>query len=59
MTHIFISHSRENLDFAREIVAAQVKYDLDTWINWKSIPKGKDWEHEICCGIEEADVSCY
>jgi hypothetical protein len=29
---------------------------LDTWIDWKSIPKGEDWEQEIYRGIEEADA---
>ena len=29
---------------------------LDTWIDWKSIPKGEDWWQHIQSGIEEADA---
>ncbi len=56
MSHIFISYSRKDLDFAQKIVDALAENDLDTWIDWKSIPKGEDWEQEIYRGIEEADA---
>ena len=56
MSHIFISYSRRDLDFASKIVQALADNQLDTWIDWKSIPKGEDWEQEICRGIEEADA---
>ena len=58
MSHIFISYSRKDIDFAGKIVQALAEGDpenkLDTWIDWKSIPKGEDWEQEIYRGIEEA-----
>jgi hypothetical protein len=54
MSHIFISYSRKDLDFAQKIVDALAANDLDTWIDWKSIPKGEDWEQEIYHGIESA-----
>ena len=56
MTHIFISYSRKDIDFAGRIVQALADNDLDTWIDWKSIPKGEDWEQEIYRGVEEADA---
>ena len=56
MSHIFISYSRKDIDFAQKIVDALAANDLDTWIDWKSIPKGEDWEQEIYRGIEEADA---
>jgi len=56
MSHIFISYSRRDLIFAQKIVDALAANDLDTWIDWKSIPKGEDWEQEIYHGIEEADA---
>lgn len=56
MSHIFISYSRKNLDFAQKIVNALAENDLDTWIDWESIPKGEDWEQEIYRGIEGADA---
>ncbi len=56
MSHIFISYSRKDLAFAQKIVDALAANNLDTWIDWKSIPKGEDWEQEIYRGIEEADA---
>ncbi|MCJ7433302.1 MAG: TIR domain-containing protein [Anaerolineales bacterium] len=56
MSHIFISYSRKDFDFAQKIVTALAANNLDTWIDWKSIPKGEDWEQEIYRGIEEADA---
>ncbi|RJP49532.1 MAG: TIR domain-containing protein [Anaerolineaceae bacterium] len=56
MSHIFISYSRKDIDFADKIVQALAENALDTWIDWKSIPKGENWEHEIYRGIEQADA---
>jgi hypothetical protein len=56
MSHIFISYSRKDLAFAQKIVDALAANNMDTWIDWKSIPKGEDWEQEIYRGIEEADA---
>ena len=56
MSHIFISYSRNDIDFAGQIVQTLAENNLDTWIDWKSIPKGEDWEQEIYRGIEEADA---
>jgi formylglycine-generating enzyme required for sulfatase activity len=56
MSHIFISYSRKDIDVAGKIVDALAKNELETWIDWKSIPKGEDWEREIYQDIEEADA---
>lgn len=56
MSHIFVSYAHEDLDPANRIVDALAKFSVDTWINWKSIPKGADWEQEIHRGIEEANA---
>jgi WD40 repeat protein len=56
MSHIFISYSRKDLDFAQKIVDALAANNLNTWVDWKSIPYGEDWEQEIYRGIEEADA---
>jgi hypothetical protein len=56
MSFIFISYSRRDLDFAQRIVDALSEQHLDTWVDWKSIPKGEDWEQEIYRGIEQADA---
>lgn len=56
MSHVFLSYSRRDLDFAQKIVDALGKHELDIWIDWNSIPKGEDWEQEIYRGIEAADA---
>jgi hypothetical protein len=56
MSHTFISYSRNDLAFAQKIVDALAENDLDTWIDWKSIPKGEDWEQEIYRGIKVTDA---
>ena len=56
MSSIFISYSRKDIDFARKVVEALAENDLDTWIDWQSIPKGEDWKQEIDRGIEEAET---
>jgi len=56
MSHIFISYSRKDRDFAKKVVQELEKKDFDTWIDWHDIPKGEDWEQEIYRGIEEADA---
>ena len=56
MSSIFISYSRKDISFAEKIVQALARNKLDTWIDWKSIPKGEDWEQEIYRGIEEAEA---
>jgi WD40 repeat protein len=56
MSHIFVSYSRKDIEFAQRIVDSLAAQELDTWIDWKSIPKTVDWEQEIYRGIEEADA---
>ena len=56
MSHIFISYSRKDIELAQRIVTALADNALDTWVDWKSIPKGEDWWEHIKSGIEEADA---
>ena len=56
MSHIFISYSRRDLGLVQKIVDALGQAQLETWIDWKSIPKGEDWEQEIYRAIEGADA---
>jgi hypothetical protein len=56
MSHIFISYSRRDLEVTQRIVDALSQQELETWIDWRSIPKGEDWEQEIYRGIEGADA---
>jgi WD40 repeat protein len=56
MSHIFISYSRKDLGVAEKIINALAKDNLEPWIDWKSIPKGEEFEREIQQGIEEAEA---
>jgi hypothetical protein len=56
MSHIFISYSRKELSFAEKIVNTLARDGLEPWIDWKSIPKGEEFETEIQQGIEGAEV---
>lgn len=56
MSHIFISYSRKDFEFARKIVEALGESKIDTWGDWKSIPSGENWEHEIYHAIKVADT---
>ncbi len=56
MSHIFISYARTDIEYATQIVQALSRTGLDAWIDWKSIPKGENWEQEIYRGIQEADA---
>jgi hypothetical protein len=53
--HIFISYSRKDIDFAKQIVKALAAKNLDIWIDWKSIPSGADWLTEIERAIETSE----
>jgi hypothetical protein len=53
---IFISYSRKDIDLVQRIVVELANNNIDTWIDWKSIPKGEDWLQEIYHGIEKADA---
>lgn len=55
MSHTFISYAREDINIAERIVQALAENDLNTWVDWKNIPKAEDWKEEIFRGIEEAD----
>lgn len=56
MAHVFISYAKKDDAFARKIVEALTHDGFNTWIDWKSIPRGEDWQEEIFRGIEEADA---
>jgi len=56
MSHIFISYSRKDIDFAERIVQALAENNLETWIDWKDIPKAEEWLQEIYRGIEAAEA---
>ncbi len=52
MSEVFISYSRQDQEFVRDLHAA---LNRDTWIDWGSIPDSAEWRAEIFAGIEQAD----
>lgn len=56
MARIFVSYSRKNRDFCRQLTNELQKRDFDFWVDWEGIPPTVDWMKEIEKGIEEADT---
>src|SRR5829696_5645994 len=56
MAKVFVSYSRKDIEFAKQLTAELQKSELDVWIDWEGIPPTVDWWKEIEKGIEEADV---
>ncbi len=56
MAKVFISYSRKDIEFAKQLTAELQKSSLDFWIDWEGIPPTVDWWREIEKGIEEADI---
>ncbi len=56
MARIFVSYSRKNKEFCRQLTSELEKRELDFWVDWEGIPPTVDWMREIEKGIEEADA---
>ncbi len=59
MTDLFISYSRRDQAFVRELHAALEKSGKDLWVDWENIPLTAEWLQEIYDGIEAADAFAY
>lgn len=56
MARIFVSYSRKNKDFCRQLTNELQQREFDFWVDWEGIPPTVDWMKEIEKGIEEADT---
>lgn len=56
MSDIFISYSRRNSDFVRQLYEKLISQDLKVWVDWNDIPPTRDWWNEISVGIESANA---
>jgi len=54
-TEVFISYSRKDSDFARQLNRALQESGKTTWFDQESISKGVDFEKEIYKGIDSAN----
>ncbi|MBL8156949.1 MAG: TIR domain-containing protein, partial [Anaerolineae bacterium] len=55
MTDAFISYSRKDTDFVRQLVEALRGLGRETWVDWQGIDYSTRWWEEICAGIEGGD----
>ncbi len=56
MPDVFISYSRRDEVFVRQLHGALANIKRDVWIDWEDIPLTADWWREIQAGIEAADT---
>ncbi len=52
---LFISYSRRDKDFVRQLWEVVTQANQKTWIDWEDIPPITDWRQEIYLGIEAAN----
>lgn len=55
MTDAFISYSRRDKAFVKQLHQAFIHHQYDVWVDWEDIPLTADWWAEIQEGIEAAD----
>lgn len=56
MADIFLSYSRRDQEFVRELHDSLISEGREVWVDWESIPLTADWFEEIKAGIEGADA---
>jgi WD40 repeat protein len=56
MPDVFISYSRKDSAFVRQLHDALRQNNRDSWVDWEDIPLSAEWWQEICRGIEAADT---
>lgn len=52
---VFISYSRKDIGFARQLVERLHQSGREAWIDWGDLSKGSQWWPGIQGGIESAD----
>lgn len=56
---IFISYSRRNTDFVRQLHGGIVARGRETWVDWEGIPPTADWMQEIHAAIDAAEAVAF
>src|SRR5262245_18592968 len=56
---VFISYSRDDIDFADQLVAALEGIGFDPLIDRHSIPGGEDWKEQLRRMIVDADTNIF
>ena len=55
MAQVFISYSRKDKDFVRQLSDALIAQKREAWVDWKDIPLTAEWQQEILSNIEAAE----
>jgi hypothetical protein len=55
MTDVFISYSRKETEYVRQIYDLWQIRQRKAWVDWRGIDYSTKWWEEICAGIEGAD----
>ncbi len=55
MTDVFISYSRKDTDFVRQLFDVLKSQDRNAWVDWQGIDYSTKWWEEICSGIDNAN----
>jgi hypothetical protein len=55
MSDVFISYSRVDKVFVRELYDALIRLNRDIWVDWQDIPATAEWLAEVYLGIRDAD----
>jgi hypothetical protein len=53
---VFVSYSRDDLEFADQLVSALEAFDFDLVIDRQGISAGEDWQRRLGALIAEADT---
>ncbi len=56
MSDVFISYSRQNIEFAETLFDALSNRQISAWVDWKNIPRSAGWWGSIKHGIDEAST---
>jgi WD40 repeat protein len=56
---VFISYSRRDMDFVRNLHDALTARAYDVWVDWEDIPPSAEWFAEIEAGVRGADGFIY
>ena len=55
MADLFISYSRHDIQFVRQLHDVLKKQGHDVWVDWQDIPPAAEWLPEIASAIESAN----
>jgi hypothetical protein len=55
MADVFISYSRKDTAFVRQLFDGLIASGREAWVDWQGIDYSTKWWEEICTGIEDAD----